>query len=284
MAIVFYSTVIACLLLFPAETSEAALHALKIWGTSVVPFLFPYMVFSRHLSRLLSANTHPPVPAAALLGMLGGSPSGAAMLCTCVRWIPARSFYALCMLTGTISPMFILGTIRNWSNDPAFCRLLLLCHWAGAVIGTGIIAFLYRHNTALPKMYHDEKTMSFASPVAQSIDAILQVGGNIIACSVLAVIWRKLLFFFSFMQPLLHAALVVSGGAYAILKSNWPSAVRSIAMSAALGFSGISILSQNHYFLHPYGIKMTQLLVFALLRSIVSALCMAMILGVLRIS
>lgn len=284
MTIVFYMIVIACLLLFPDDTSKAAFDALHIWGTSVVPVLFPYMLFSRHLSRALSAKNLPPIPTAIVLGILGGSPSGAVILNTYAPRLPPRTVYSLSALTGTISPMFILGTLRSWTNDPSLCGSLLLCHWAGAAITAAIIYLLDKPKGELPAANLVQPALSNDNPMTQSIDAILQVGGNIISCSVLSVVCRKLAFFLPCLQPLIHAVLEVSGGIHAILRIHLLPTTTSITLSAALGFSGISILSQNHFFLFHSGIRMMHLLSFAALRAFVSALCMILISALFPIS
>ena len=49
-------------------------------------------------------------------------------------------------------------------------------------------------------------------------------------------------------------------------------------VSAACGFSGISILSQNALFVSPYGVGVPELSLMALLRGVLAALWMAVML------
>lgn len=282
MSIFFYLFVILFLIAYPADTAQSALEAMRIWSVSIVPVLFPYMLFSRLLCRSLQTLNLPAEPATAALGLLGGSPSGAAMIASHVHSLSPKSIYPLCAIAGTISPMFILGTIRTWTNSEPLSRRLLFCHWLCALFCAGIACCKRpskAHKTPLPLA-----TDSAAGPVAQSIDAILQVGGCIISYSVLASITAKCLHPFSFVHPLVHAALEISGGAHAIWQSSLSTTAKAILLSAALGFGGLSIITQNHALLKPIGISMGTLIRFALLRCLLSAAFMALSLALFPFS
>ena len=273
MRISFYLIVIVYLLRYPLVTARAARNALIIWGESVVPVLFPYMLFCRSLLGSLRRIPLPTHAVAAALGMLGGSPSGAAALMACRFSISQRTLYALCSLTGTISPMFLLGTMLSWTNDPNLCTKLLLAHWAGAVVCALIVFGLYRHHTERC-MLSSEGEPHPPSPLTQSIDAILQVGGCIIGYSVLAEVLKKALLSFSALPYVVHAALEVSGGIHAICENELLSGHKEILLAAACGFTGCSILAQNHAFLKKAGIRMHQLVFFAILRMMISVIMM----------
>lgn len=269
MRIAFYLIVIFYLLRYPLDTAHAARNALIIWGENVVPTLFPYMLFCRSLLGSLRGTSLPSHAVAAALGILGGSPSGAAVLMACRCSISRRTLYALCALTGTISPMFLLGTIQSWTNDPNLCTKLLLTHWTGAVACALIVFGLYHHHTERCILSVEDASQT-PSPLSQSIDAILQVGGCIIGYSVLAEVLKKALLSFSALPHLAHAALEVSGGIHAICKNEMLSGHKEILLAAACGFTGCSILAQNYAFLKKAGIHMHQLVFFALLRMMIS--------------
>ncbi|MBE5799274.1 MAG: hypothetical protein E7321_04910 [Clostridiales bacterium] len=277
MKVMFYLIVMLCLIIFPDDTAQSAWNALSIWGKNVVPVLFPYMFFSRMLCASIDGSRFPPVLLAASLGMLGGSPSGAMFTAGYIEKISSRNLYTLIALTGTISPMFLLGTLRAWTNDSILCRSLLLCHWLGAALSALFVHMLYQEPEQQRCVNSKPAPSSSASLTVQSIDAILQVGGCIISYSVLAAIIGKLPIPLPHFHMLLHAALEISGGAYSICQSSLPVGMRSILLSAALGFSGFSILSQNHAMLMQIGISMKQLFCLAILRAICSAICMALL-------
>lgn len=277
MSIVLSLVVLLLLIVFPQHTSGSAAAALRIWGLDVVPSLFPYMVLCRLLSERLRQRSVPAALVSVLLGLLGGSPSGASVIAAYSGRLSQRSLLALCALTGTISPMFMLGTIHAWTQNTPLCRLLLLCHLLGAVC-TGGIVFLACKNKDSVK----DAPSSFASsnPITQSIDAILQVGGCIIFYSVLAGLLGLLPFLSESLRAALHSLLEISGGIHALCTAAMPPRLRAVLMASLCGFSGFSILSQNHAFLFQLGIRMTQLLVFALLRAAISGCLMAVLFAV----
>lgn len=277
MRIFFYLIVIVFLLVYPQDTAHAARDALIVWGESVVPLLFPYMLFCRTLFDSLRRISIPMHAVAAALGIMGGSPSGAAALTSCSGAVPKRVFFSLCALTGTVSPMFILGSVRSWTGDPPLCAKLLLSHWAGAILCAAAVFVWYRKETVFCAPCAQSHS-THATPLSQSIDAIFQVGGCIIGYSVISEILKILLRSLPVLHPVIHAALEMSGGIHAICKSKMLPDQRSILLAAVLGFSGISILSQNHAFLKHAGVSMHQLTVFALLRMLISAGVMALML------
>lgn len=271
MTIILYLLVIIFLLAFPAETSGAAMCAMRIWATSIVPALFPYMVFGRLLGKSLHMLNLPAAPAAAALGMLGGSPTGAALIASYASSLSKRCLLALCALTGTLSPMFILGTIQSWTNNNLLCRRLLLCHWISAVFSAWFVWITYGKSKYRAKLPDEAPHHACGNPLSQSIDAIIQVGGCVILYSVLAQIGGLLLRpFLPQLQPVFHAVLEAAGGISAIWKSDLPA--KDILISLTLGFSGFSILAQNHAMLKPLGIRMHHLVTFALMRACLSVL------------
>lgn len=274
MSIAFSLVVLLSLIAFPQHTSGAAASALRIWGLDVVPSLFPYMVFCRMLSARLREHDVPAAPVAMLLGLLGGSPSGASVIAAYGSRLSRRGLLALCALTGTISPMFTLGTIQAWTQSTVLCRLLLLCHLLAAVCSSVVVFWACKDES--PAVSASASSMP-VNPIAQSIDAILHVGGCIICYSVLASLLRLLPMLSDSTGAVVHGLLEVSGGVHALCTAAIPGKLRAVLLSVLCGFSGFSILSQNHAFLAPLGVHMTQLIVFALLRAFFAGCLMAML-------
>lgn len=109
------------ILCFPGTTISASQSALSIWARDIVPSLFPYMVLCKMTAQRLRSARFPAAPLAALLGCMGGSPSGAAMLSVSSGGMAQSQLYALCALTGTISPMFFVGTLHAWGVAQKTC-------------------------------------------------------------------------------------------------------------------------------------------------------------------
>lgn len=254
--------------MFPADSAKSARQALRLWGLDVVPSLFPYMVLCRMLSAQLCRYGIPVSMAAVGFGLLGGSPSGAAVLSGGGACASMRQMYALCALTGTISPMFLLSTVGKWMEDAGISGAMLL--WAH-VLGAGLCALIVRYcmrkkDWASPA-HAGGGSRQNADPIGQSISAVFRVGGCIVFYSVVAGMVRHVPGMNALTISLAHAALEVSGGLHAIAELDLPPVWKATLLASASGFSGISILSQNLVFLRPLGIRMQSLVYIALLRS-----------------
>jgi len=276
MAILAYFFVIASLLLCPQICIHSTREALSTWSLHVVPSLFPYMVFSKLLSEQIKHTACPPALVCSVLGIFGGSPSGASMINVYGSRLSPKSSLALAAFTGTISPMFFLGTIRSWINDPLLCIHLLICQCFSAFMTAGAVLLTSRPSRPIEiadaSPHSDKKT-----PLAQSIDAILQVGGTIICFSVIASLLSQLPLPKA-LYPILHAILEISGGVYAIMRFAFPERIQAVLLAFVSGFSGLCILFQNLMFLRPLGISLQKLLFVSFVRGLFSAAVMTLLL------
>lgn len=269
------------LLALPDQAAQAAREAIAVWGLDVAPSLFPYMVLCRTLTARLRTRRVPAHLVAAALGLLGGSPSGAAGVCACARreGLTRRQALPLAALTGTLSPMFLLSTLRGWTGDARLCRLLTASHIAGALFAFAVVR-LYAGKSAArcsPHAAPDEQ----ANPVAESVQAILCVGGCIVFFSVLAAVARLLIPHLpDAASAVLHAVLEIAGGARALSRAPFDPRARAVLLAACCGFTGLSILSQNLLFFRPLGVRFSHLLAIGLLRAVGSAAAMALLMMV----
>ena len=269
----------AALLLLPQPGIQAAKDALCIWSRDVVPSLFPYMVFCRLLAARLRRAHMPAAPAAAVLGMLGGSPSGASVLAAYGDRLSRRDLMSLAAMTGTISPMFLLHTVGQWAADPRLGRQLFLSHVIGALAAALCICRLW---SGMPRAACADapgpSAEAGADPIAHSVLAILNVGGCIVFYSVIAGLAGQLPWLQGTAGAVMHAALEAAGGMHALAASSQPPVLRAVLLAAASGFSGLSILSQNLVFLRPFGVRMVHLISFGLLRGLIAGCAMALML------
>ena len=279
MDAVLLLAVLAALLRFPQVCMGSALEALRVWGLSVVPSLFPYMVFSRLLSGALRRRGSPAVLCVSTLGLAGGSPSGAAALSGCAHssGLSHRTLHALAALTGTISPMFFLGTLQSWTGDSLLARRLLLAHLFGAVLSAACVFLLAGAQSAeeSPLRSSTPPSSQEESPIAQSVQAVLNVGGCIIVYSVLAACASLLLPpSAGVLRAVLHAALEAAGGAHALVSA--PTGICAVLLAAMTSFGGLSILTQNALFLRPLGLRLPRLALYGLLRALGASALMAL--------
>jgi len=264
----------AVLMIRPAESVSAAREAIALWGLDIVPGLFPYMVLCRQLSVILKKrSSHGFIPL--LLGLLGGSPSGASILSETIAADTSRKkLYACCAFLGTISPMFLTGTVSAWMGSSLFGNRLLFAHALSALL-TMLMVFIHSP---------EQETCSIAAasnaetePIRDSVYAVLGVGGCIVFFSVLSGIVSPLFHGHKIADALFHGVLEISGGLKKLSACACTEMTKGILSAALCGFSGFSILSQNLLFLRPLGIRMKHLILFGVLRAFVSAVLMGIL-------
>lgn len=265
------------ILCFPGVTISASQSALSIWARDIVPSLFPYMVLCKMTAQRLRSARFPAAPLAALLGCMGGSPSGAAMLSVSSGGMAQSQLYALCALTGTISPMFFVGTLHAWGVAQKTCLCLLAAHGLGALLAFVCVRRLSPVKEKVAAWETPEKANG--NPIADSVFSVLGVGGCIVFFSVAAACIRVL---FPFLPEngcaYLQSVLEIAGGLRLLIQTSGASFARDVSMAVLTGFGGLSILTQNHLFLQVCGVTQGRLLCFALLRALMSGTVMALLL------
>lgn len=118
-----------------------------------------------------------------------------------------------------------------------------------------------------------------ASPIADSVQAVLGVGGCIVFFSVVASCISCVFSFPSeWIRASFQAMLEIAGGIHALSLTDTITFQTAVCMAGLMGFGGISILTQNHLFLESCGIAKKQLFVFAFLRAVGSTFSMALLL------
>ena len=116
-----------CLLLRAPVTMSAASASCRLFVRAVLPGLFPYMT----LSLMLVSRIRRMSPGwLILLGWGGGSPTGARLLHLC-SGLTEKDRIRLFITCGTMSPMFLLGTIGGWLLSPSAGVVCLVSVIAG---------------------------------------------------------------------------------------------------------------------------------------------------------
>lgn len=269
--------VLILLLLFPAVCAQCAKDALIVWGMHVVPSLFPYMIFCKMLAAQLKNTSIPPVAVCIMLGMLGGSPSGAGMISSYAHRLSPKAICCLAALTGVVSPMFFLGSVSAWTGNKLLSQKLVVSQTIGSFSLSAILFHLpvekfFTYNTVFHA--HDQEN----SVLTQCIDAILRIGSCIICFSVVAGYMEILLpAIHPKFRAFLHGLLEISGGIHAMTNAFADSPVLDILLAFTAGFSGFSIIAQNLFFLKPLGVNLPLLSLISLSRAFLSAFCMALL-------
>jgi sporulation integral membrane protein YlbJ len=150
---------IAGLLLYPAESMEAALSGARIWALRLVPALLPFLMLTNLLqgTRGRSGRWLDPVMyrffylsgACALplaTGLMGGFPTGAVMACELLRRgeISREETERLLAFSNAASPVFLTGTVATgmlfWPKAGIWLALLNIISSLITGIGMGIYA------------------------------------------------------------------------------------------------------------------------------------------------
>lgn len=288
---------LAYMVAYPAETTEAAVRGLSVWASAVLPSLFPFMVCcqlvagSEALARVglpfdkpMRRLTRCPGEAAplALLGLLGGSPSGAKMIAA--RFAEGRLTRSqaerLACLTGTVSPMFLLGTLPSWAGFPQAGWLLLGAHWLGALLSGLLFARLLKDDAPSAAAVRaptaagiSPRQPSLGEAVSASAQAMLTVGGCIVLGTVAsAMLMRVCPFLPPTLSASLHAALEMAGGATDMAALGVPMRALLCAFAAIPSLGGLSILAQNLAFLSPVGVRAWPLIAARVAHAAISGL------------
>lgn len=259
----FFGVLAGAMIAFPGEAAGAALHAMELWASSVAPVLGPFMA-----CMLL---TVPRLPGGqwtrTALAWLMGSPGGARLMQTVKP--TGRGALRLAAMTGTMSPMFFLGTLASWLGSPEAARLILICHWLGA-LGVGCCIRGEKAAVCAPPA-----PLSLAQAMGDTARALLMIGVCMMLGSAAA---RLIACALPFLPPGASAAAqclaeVTSGVKSLIgLRTSWTAPLTC----AACSFGGLSLLMQNAAFWQEGGVTAGQLFVLRALHGLLSGtLCLA---------
>ena len=270
--------------LYPEKTADAARGALRVFGMDIVPTLFPYMVLTRMLITRLKSGSRSSLFICAALGCLGGSPSGASMIqsLTSSQKLQHKTVYALCALTGTISPIFLLNTVGKWLGHSPLTSFLLLSHFIGAVLTAMLVYYIFHKEDVMIQSRNSAVQVTDENTILTCATSILGIGGCLVFYSVVSEVITLLVFQSDgFFSAFIHATLEISGGMKKLAMHFLQAQGKlGIVMAFSCGFSGLSILSQNELFLKRIGITLPKLIVISILRACFSAAVMFMLLRI----
>ena len=248
------------MLAYPQQAADAAQQALTLWARAVVPVLGPFMVCAVMLSGRLGSSIAPGVVTA----WLCGSPGGAKIFQSFRLSRKNALHYAA--VTGTMSPMFFLGTVSGWLGNPAAGLIIFLCHITGAFI-TGLFF-------PMDKTVH---TSNRCSPV--SLSAALQSCAPslcvIALCMMMGAVSARMVQCALPTLPdaamaALQCILEVTAGAHALLSLRPPFLMPLLC--AACSFSGLSILLQNAVCWRESGLTPANLVPIRLIHAVISGI------------
>ena len=259
-----FGVLAGAMIAFPGEAAEAAGQGLALWARAVAPVLGPFMA----CMLMLTSRIRGGMALKTLLSWLCGSPGGARLMQG--TGLSGPSALRAAAMTGTMSPMFFLGTVSAWLNSPAAGRLILICHIAGALLLGLCVGKSDSPAPAAPA------PMPLATALRESALALLTVA----LCMMLGcVAARMAACAFPRLPPglgaALQCALEVTAGVKALIAAGLPHT--PVLICAACSFGGLSILLQNAAFWQESGVTLGQLFLLRLLHGLLSG-CICFIL------
>ncbi len=287
-----YGLLAGSMLCFPREAAQAAVEACRLWAVAVLPSLFPFLICMLLITQSLATNGKGNIsrlmglPAAFLplvgMGLASGSPGGARLVQELCEDSPAgrAALKRFALYTGTMSPMFFVGTLGGWFCSPSLGWVMLCAHWLGAFL-TGQLSRLFFRCPPLPAAAASKP--SSAPALAQVVSAASMAMFTVCAMMVLGSVAASML---QCAMPALgdaalagiQAFLEVTAGCSRILAVPltipYP-ALRPALLCASSSFGGLSILLQNFSFLQKGGVPFFFLLKGRLFHALVSfGLCL----------
>lgn len=254
-----FGALAGAMMAFPQEAAAAAAQGLWLWARAIAPVLGPFMA----CMLMLTSRVKGGIWFRYALGWLCGSPGGARLM----QEAGLKGSLALrsAAITGTMSPMFFLGTLSAWLESPSAGQLILACHIAGALL-TGLCIAVKEEWTA-PK----PSPMALGAALRESALALLTVA----LCMMLGCVAARMARCAFPRLPAwagagIQCALEVTAGVKSLIALRTPFAVP--LSCAACSFGGLSILLQNAAFWQESGVKPAQLLLLRLVHAALSGL------------
>lgn len=230
------------MLIHPMDTILRAREACALFAHAVLPGLFPFLtVMLLITSRLKRGAGFFPM---AMMGLVAGSPAGARL--SAFGSFTPKGYRAFVLLTGVMSPMFLLGTVPLWLKG--YGMPVLLATWLGAFVTAGLsLAFPARSCVLLE---NENGRLSLSEAVNRAAQTMLSVCGCMVMGSCLGLMAEK---YIPMQNALLKAAvqgiLEVTKGVRDLSDISFVDGRVLAAWTAALvSFGGVSLQMQNFSF------------------------------------
>lgn len=269
MAWIFPLLCAALLLLRPGIALDAAGEACRLFALSVLPGLYPYMILL--LLALAHLPAQAPFGALVALGWGAGSPCGAKICRARQDLWPPRRLRRLAVCCGTMSPMFLYGTLGRWLHNEAAGLCVLLAVWGGGWLAAQTI----RPDPAPPRLaaLPPAPPLTLGMAVEQASIALLTVCGCMVLGNVYSALIPALLPGLPQSVRLgISCLLEVTCASQRLVQLPLPLPLRVGLLSGETGFGALALLLQNRA-LGPHGLwPLRQQLGFQLLHGLLSAL------------
>ena len=248
---------LAVLIIESKTTTAGVLDGIKLCIHSVIPALYPYLVliplicqefagkpigFLKPIGRLCK------LPSGAetimLFGMLGGYPTGAALVAEAYRnkqlsKADARRMMGFCSNAG---PAFIFGMIGPLFENPAIAWILWLIHMLSAII----VGFCTREDTGKSFQFYISEKTTIVKQIEKSTKTMAIICAWVILFRLVSCLLGKwLLYYLPYELQVITVGILELSNGCLMLKTCISEAVKFLICSVLLGFGGVCVMLQT---------------------------------------
>lgn len=296
----------------PKSNLEACLNGIIVWGTGVLPALFPFLIFtkllielnfvenvSKYLSPLTKKFYHSPGISAYIytMSVLSGYPVGAKLTADFYEkgLLTQGQAMRVTTFTSTSGPLFIIGTVGiGMFGDKRIGLIVLLAHFIGALIN-GLIYRNYKYDKKVEiastlNYNHTPSKNMLEEIMLNSIKSIMIIGGYIAIFFVIITIANRFNLFFplefllnnifsllhiptSTILPFLNGIIEITKGCLDLSNiSNISFTLKTVLATIIISFGGFSIHMQALTFIKKFNIKISFYLLQKITHSVISGI------------
>ena len=308
--ILTFILVLTLLLVFSKENFNNVKKSIAIFFASVLPSLFPFILFteivlnthvintiSKYLGKIISKifKTSPNSTAAIVIGFLCGFPMGATSVTNLLESGKINKIQAEKLLTfvNNCNPAFILSTVGiGIFSNIQIGLLLLISHYVSAII-LGIIFsrkplynIIHKNEENLNRYYENNNNLdkknaykSFFDIVKSSIVKAFFTLDIILGFMIIFnLIYLQLNNLLNYLNVNENISLIISGifemtaGCVNIFSTNFSIYLKIYLISFTLGFSGLCVICQIYSVITKYNFSFKNLILSKLIHGIFSAI------------
>ena len=272
---------IILLFLQPGVSHKGALEGMRIFTTSLMPYLLPYLVITQMFIRtqkkfLTTSNKFKLYFNIYLLTALGGFPSGAAIISSLkeIGTLNARNASWLLAICHAPSPMFVIGFvgIEIFNAEIAGLKLLIIIHVVNLIF---LLVFIIFSKPIQMNTYKKEANNSpFQESIKETYQILLLIGTTVIFFTTISyIVFESLKEIIPTISPtvlvFVSSLFEMTGGislAGQILSGSY---YLPFIIALIIAFSGLSIHMQIIVLAQKAGIPIRKYLMFRLLNMLI---------------
>ena len=282
---------ISAVVISPQKYITTTLNGILVWGTAILPALFPFMIFTKlltstgyveYISNSLSKVTKklynsPGISSYVFfMSILSGYPLGAKIISDLYEegLVTRSEAHRICAFTSNSGPMFIVGTVGVGMFLSPFVGYILLFSHIIASLFNGLIYRKYsvEKNTVSVKKARIFKSINYNDIVNQSMEnsimSVLLIGGYITIFFVVIEVFSSLHIFYpitkllsligvneTLTEGVIFGLFEITKGCLTIATTNISLGIKTILSSFVISFGGVSTAFQSFAFLNKFQVS-----------------------------